>query len=80
MKDKGIYVFYMMDEFTKYMKGRIIRSKVPKQIINISNAAWIENGAGSPSKGIFSDRGGEFRNKHMVEFSQNMGLRLYSTA
>ena len=29
MKDKGIYVFYMMDEFTKYMKGRIIKSKAP---------------------------------------------------
>ena len=80
MKDKNIYVFYMMDEFTKYMKGRIIKSKAPEQIINNFNAAWIEDGPGPPSKGIFSDRGGEFRNKHMVEFSQNMGLRLYLTA
>ena len=55
MKDKGIYVFYMMDEFTKYMKGRIIKSKAPEQIISNFNAAWIEDNPGQRSKGSFSD-------------------------
>ena len=69
-----------MNVFIKYMKGRIIKNKAPEQIIRNFNAAWIEDGPGPPSKGIFSDRGGELKNKQMVEFSQNMGLRLYLTA
>ena len=70
----------MLDEYSKYMKARVVNTKHPEEIIKTFNDAWIEEGPGLPTIGIFSDNGGEFKNKDMTEYSQKLGLKLYQTA
>ena len=55
------YILYMMDEFSKYMKGTIIRSKSPEDVIKKLNSTWLEDGPGPPSKGFF------FRSRKRLE-------------
>ena len=81
MKDRSnVYILYMLDEYSKYMKARVVNTKHPEEIIKTFNDAWIEEGPGLPTIGIFSDNGGEFKNKDMTEYSQKLGLKLYLTA
>ena len=41
---------------------------------------WIQEGPGYPSRGWFSDNGGEFRNSAMLETAAKLGIKLFHTA
>ena len=45
MKDRNnVYILYMLDEYSKYMKARVVNTKHPEEIIKTFNDAWIEEG------------------------------------
>ena len=56
------YILYICDEFSGYMMGEVIKDKHPETVIKALNKRWVRNGPGIPSKGIFADNGGEFKN------------------
>ena len=65
------HILYIMDDFLKFMQAKIVDSKHPEEIIKTFNDGWIESVPDLPSIGIFSDNGGEFKNKDLANFSQN---------
>ena len=74
------YVLYMVDEFSGYMKGKVINNKKQETIIKTFNKAWIEDGPGIPSEGTMTDNGGEFKNPEFKEMAAKFGLKITLTA
>ena len=56
------HILYCVDEFSGYIKAAVIKNKEPETILKVLTKIWIMEGPGQPSKGWFSDNGGEFRN------------------
>ena len=77
---EGKYVLYMVDEFSNYIKGKVISNKKPETIIKAFNKAWIEEGPGIPSKGTMTDNGGEFKNPEFKEMAAKYNLKISLTA
>ena len=74
------YVLYMVDEFSGYMKGKVINDKKPDTVIKAFNKSWIEEGPGIPSRGTMTDNGGEFKNPEFKEMAAKFGLKISLTA
>ena len=74
------YILYCSDEFSGYIAEAVIPNKYPETILNAFHRRWIREGPGIPSKGIFSDNGGEFRNSAIKEMASKYGINLYLTA
>ena len=49
-RDKNKYILYMCDEFSAYMKAKVIKDKKPSTIIKAFNNVWIEDGPGNQVK------------------------------
>ena len=79
-REYGKYILYICDEFSGYVAGVVIPNKLPDTIIEAFHRRWVREGPGIPKKGIFSDRGGEFRNAKMEELASKYGIRLNFTA
>ena len=80
---KEIGILYIHDEFSKLIKGQVINDKTKETIIKGIEKKWIiggEAGPGHPSKGFFSDNGGEFLNDNLVEFAEALGITVKMTA
>ena len=73
-------ILYMCDEFSGYMVGEVINNKHPETVIKAFNKRWVREGPGIPSKGVFADNGGEFKNPEMKEMAAKYGLSLRLTA
>ena len=73
-------ILYMCDEFSGFMAAKVINDKEPETVIKAFDKKWIKEGPGIPSKGIFADNGGEFKNPKMKEVSAKYGLSLSLTA
>ena len=66
-KETGI--LYIHDEFSKLIKGQVINDKKPDTIIKGLENKWIIGGGagpGHPSRGFFTDNGGEFLNEDFI--------------
>ena len=50
-RDENKYILYMCDEFSAYMKVKVIKDKKPSTIIKAFNNVWIEDRPGIASKG-----------------------------
>ena len=64
-KDKGEYILWIVDLFSKLIKGKFIKNKKPATIIEAVIGTWIIGdgiGPGHPKRGFWPDNGGEFLN------------------
>jgi hypothetical protein len=71
-KANGEYILWMVDLFTKLIKGKYIQNKKPATIIQAIVDSWIVGdgvGPGHPTRGFWSDNGGEFLNDEMINFA-----------
>ena len=73
-------ILYICDEFSGYMVAEVINNKLPETVIKAFNKRWVREGPGIPSKGLFADNGGEFKNPEMKEMATKYGLSLRLTA
>ena len=76
-KNKNEYILYMIDAFTRYQVATVINRKTPDQVINAIFEKWIQY-FGIPGK-VLSDNGGEFSNAEMLEVSNKLNLKLFTT-
>ena len=76
-KNRGIYILYMIDHFTRYQMATIVKSKEPETIVNAILTKWL------PVFGrvdrILSDNGGEFCNEEMRELGSQLNAVLLTT-
>ena len=64
-KEKGHYILWIVDLFSKFIKGVYLKDKNPSTIIEGIISSWIigdGGGPGHPKRGFWSDNGGEFLN------------------
>ena len=76
-KSKGEYILWIVDLFSKMIKGKFIKDKKPAAIIEGIISTWIVGdgiGPGHPSKGFWSDNGGEFLNNEVLDFAAAMDV------
>ena len=62
-KNKGEYILWMVDLFSKLIKGKFIRDKKPSTVIQGIIETWIIGGGigpGNPTRGFWTDNGAEF--------------------
>ena len=82
-KNTGEYILWMVDLFTKLIKGKYIRNKKPATIIEAIVDSWIVGsgmGPGHPSRGFWSDNGGEFLNNEMIDFAASCDINIKMTS
>ena len=82
-KTKGEYILWMVDMFSKMIKGKYIKNKKPETIIDGIISAWIVGdgiGPGHPRKGFWSDNGGEFLNHEVLDFAAAMDVNIKMTS
>ena len=79
----GEYILWMVDMFSKAIKGKFIRDKNPETIVGALIESWIIGdgmGPGHPTKGFYSDNGGEFLNHQLVNFAAKMNTTIKMTS
>ena len=82
-KAKGEYILWMVDIFSKFIKGKFIKDKNPSTVIEAVISAWIigdGGGPGHPKRGFWSDNGGEFLNEEMIDFAASLNIQIKMTA
>ena len=78
----GEYILWMVDMFSKVIKGKHIKNKDPETIVAGIIESWIIGdglGPGHPSKAFYSDNGGEFLNNDFVNFAASMNTTIRMT-
>ena len=81
--NKEVAILYLHDEFSKMIKGQVINDKHADTIIKAIEKKWIVGdgvGPGHPSRGFFSDNGGEFLNEQLIDFAAAMDITIKMTA
>ena len=73
-------ILYMCDEFSGFLVAEVIANKNPETVMRAFNKRWVREGPGIPSKGIFADNGGEFKNPKLKEAAAKYGISLMLTA
>ena len=76
-KNKGTYIFYMIDIFTRYQMAAIIKSKEPSEVVNAFTTKWLPI-FGTINK-IITDNGTEFQNEQMREVASSLNVQLLTT-
>ena len=69
------YILWMIDSFTRFIKGVYITNKRMETIMESMYYAWICN-FGSPSTGFWTDNGKEFQNSVVKELADRFRLQL----
>ena len=80
---KEIGILYLHDEFSKLIRGQVINDKNKDTIIKAIENKWIIGGGigpGQPSRGFFTDNGGEFLNEDLIDFASSMNITIKMTA
>ena len=83
LNKNGEYILWMIDMFTKAIKGKYIKSKTPETIVNGLIEKWVLGdgfGPGHPSQFFYSDNGGEFLNQELIDFAATMNTNIKMTA
>ena len=79
----GQHILWMVDHFTKVIKGKVISDKRPDTIVSAIIEKWIVGdgfGPGHPSKFFYSDNGGEFLNNDLINFAASQDTIIKMTA
>ncbi len=74
---KGIYIMYMIDQFTRFQVAAVIRSKEPAQIVKAFTLKWLPI-FGRVEK-ILTDNGTEFCNEELREVANAFNIQLLTT-
>ena len=76
-KDKGIYILYFIDIFTRYQVATVVKSKEASEIVKAFTLKWL------PIFGrinrILTDNGTEFSNEEMREVASQLDIKLDTT-
>ena len=75
----NVHVVYIIDMFSRLVRGKVIRNKQPKTIIDAITFEWIAAGFGPPKK-ILVDNGGEFANYELNDFSEQLNFEVCVTS
>ena len=79
----GRYILWIVDLFTKALKGQYIENKQPETIVAAIIKSWIIGdgfGPGHPSKCFYSDNGGEFSNQELIDFASSIDTTIKMTS
>jgi hypothetical protein len=82
-KAKGEYILWIVDLFSKMIKGKFIQNKNPETIIEGIVSTWIIGdgiGPGHPTRGFWCDNGGEFLNAKVLDFAAAMDVDIKMTS
>jgi hypothetical protein len=75
---KSVWYLHIMDQFTRFSAGAIIRSKQSAVFVEKFMQHWVGI-FGAPKK-LFSDNGGEFNNKEVHDMCENFNIEVKTTA
>ena len=81
--NKEIGILYLVDEFSKLIKGQVINDKQRDTIIQAIENKWIVGGGmgpGHPTRGFFCDNGGEFLNEDMIDLAASLNISIKMTS
>ena len=76
--ERNLWYLHIIDEFTRFSAGAIMKSKESKVFVQKFIQHWIGI-FGAPKK-LFSDNGGEFNNMEVQDMCENFNIELKSTA
>ena len=65
----------MICGFTRFIKGIVLKNKLPENIIKGLHNGWCKNFV-FPTVCFYVDNGGEFKNHKVDEFTNKLGLRI----
>ena len=74
IKADNLHILFITDKCTRYTRGQVIKTKQPRDVIQAIETNWVLQCPGWPSKGFFSDQGGEFCNSLMKEYTRKIGV------
>jgi transposase InsO family protein len=69
-------VLWMVDCFTRFIQGIVIKDKSAKTIVDAIMSAWSWR-FGLPQEGYFSDNGPEFQNAEVEEYAVKFGIKIW---
>ena len=78
IKNKTVMILHLIDIATRLSAATVVCSKDSQHIIDALVCTWL-NVFGAPKK-FFTDNGGEFANKELVELVENLGIEFKATA
>ena len=81
--ENGKYILWMVDMFSKAIKGKFITNKEPGTIVKAIIDSWIVGdgfGPGHPALSFYSDNGGEFLNQEMIDFAATLDTTIRMTS
>ena len=77
------YILWIVDMFTKAIKGVYIEDKNPETIVDAITKSWILGtgfGPGHPIKGFYSNNGVEFLNNEVIDYAATLDTNIKMTA
>lgn len=75
--EPGLWYLHIIDHFTRFSAGNIVRTKKPSEIVNSFMHSWISV-HGAPKR-IYTDNGGEFNNEEIREMAEKFNIETKTT-
>lgn len=76
--EPGVWYLHIIDHFTRFSAGNIVKTKKSSEIVNSFIHTWISV-HGAPQK-LYSDNGGEFNNEEIRDMAENFNIETRTTA
>uniref|UniRef100_A0AAV2KYC4 Integrase catalytic domain-containing protein n=1 Tax=Knipowitschia caucasica TaxID=637954 RepID=A0AAV2KYC4_KNICA len=76
--EPGVWYLHIIDHFTRFSSGNIVRTKKPSEIVNSFIHSWISV-HGAPKR-IYTDNGGEFNNAEIRDMAENFNIETKTSA
>ena len=73
----NIWILHLIDSFSRYSSGCIVRNKKPETIVNGIFECWVRF-LGVPKK-FLTDNGGEFVNDSFMDMADNLNVQVLTT-
>ncbi len=76
--EPGVWYLHIIDHFTRFSTGNIVKTKKSSEIVNSFIHTWISV-HGAPQR-LYSDNGGEFNNQEIRDMAENFNIETRTTA
>jgi hypothetical protein len=76
--EKNLWCLHIIDEYTRFSAGGIMKSKRPQEFVSKFIQLWI--GVHGPPEKLYSDNGGEFCNDEVKDMAENFNIEVKNTA
>ena len=76
--DHNVWYLHIIDEFTRFSAGSIVRTKKASEFVKKFLESWISV-HGTPKR-LYSDNGGEFNNDEVRDMAENFNIEVKTTA